>query len=207
MLGAIRASGRQVLEATCPLVSYAHRCLRKLVEQGYHPVVIGKQGHVEVRGLTEDFEQCDVILSDEDVANLRERSHFGVISQTTQPIQKVRSLVQLIRERFPKSTVRFMDTVCQPTKQRQSAAAELAQAADVVIVVGGANSNNTQELVAACQRYCACVHHVQSADDLQRHWFEDAETAGLTAGTSTPDAVIDAVERRIRSLVCELQPV
>jgi 4-hydroxy-3-methylbut-2-enyl diphosphate reductase len=201
----LEGNGLRVLEATCPLVHYAHRSLRKLVEQKYHPIVIGKRDHVEVRGLTEDFAECDVILSPEDVAGLKEHSHFGVISQTTQPIEKVRHLVDLIRQRFPNSKVRFIDTVCQPTKQRQTAAVELARQCDVVIVIGGANSNNTRELVATCRKFCERVYHVQHVGELHSEWIERCETVGITAGTSTPDAIIDAVEKRINELVVQFQ--
>ena len=202
-IGQTRARVLNVLEATCPLVHVAHRSLTKLIGEGFHPIIIGKRDHVEVRGMTEDLTEFDVVLSEEDVANLRERSRFGIISQTTQPIDKVRHLVRIIRQRFQNSDIRFVDTVCQPTKQRQHAAAELAQKCDVVIVIGGANSNNTRELVATCGRFCDRVHHVQTADDVQCGWFTDAETVGITAGTSTPDSVIDGVEKHILELVAE----
>ena len=141
-----------------------------------------------------------MVLTGEDVAKLCERPQFGVVSQTTQPIDKVRHLVRLMRERFPQSEVCFVDTVCQPTKQRQNAAVELAQKCDVVVVIGGAHSNNTQELVKTCARFCARVHHVQAADDLQIDWFADAQIVGITAGTSTPDSVINAVEQRLMQI-------
>ena len=192
--------GLNVLEATCPLVHVAHRSLTKLVSEGFHPIIIGKRDHVEVRGMTEDLAGFEVVLDENDVANLRERPRFGVIAQTTQPIDKVRRLVRLLSERFPKSEVRFIDTVCQPTKQRQRAAVELAQKCAVVIVIGGAHSNNTHELVKTCSRFCARVHHVQTANDLRAEWFAHAATVGITAGTSTPDTVIDAVERWLRYL-------
>jgi 4-hydroxy-3-methylbut-2-en-1-yl diphosphate reductase len=195
-----RGRGLNVLEATCPLVHAAHRSLAKLVHEGFHPVIIGKRDHVEVRGLTGDLDEFDVVLTGEDVAKLCERPRFGVVSQTTQPIEKVRHLVRLIRERFPRSEVCFIDTVCQPTKQRRNAAIELAQKCDVVVVIGGAHSNNTQELVKTCTRFCARVHHVQTADDLQIDWFVGAQTSGITAGTSTPDAVIDGVELWLKEL-------
>ena len=195
-----RQHGLNVLEATCPLVHVAHRSLKKLVGEGFHPVVIGKRDHVEVRGMTEDLKDFDVVLDENDMVNLRQRPRFGVIAQTTQPVEKVRRLVQLIRERFRNSEVRFIDTVCQPTKQRQNAAVELAQKSDVVIVIGGAQSNNTHELVKTCSQFCSRVHHVQTAGDLQSEWFADAETVGITAGTSTPDLVIDAVERLLRHI-------
>ena len=192
--------GLNVLEATCPLVHVAHRSLAKLVAEGFHPVVIGKREHVEVRGMTEDLAGFDVVLDENDLANLRARARFGVIAQTTQPIDKVRRLVRLMRERFPKSEVRFIDTVCQPTKQRQGAAVELAQKCSLVIVIGGAHSNNSHELVKTCSRFCPRVYHVQTAADLRASWFGMDDTIGITAGTSTPDLVIDGIERWLRNL-------
>jgi 4-hydroxy-3-methylbut-2-enyl diphosphate reductase len=192
-----RKLGLNVLEATCPLVHVAHRSLVKLVRDGFHPVIIGKRDHVEVRGMTEDLETFDVVLCEEDVARLAGQPKFGVIAQTTQPIEKVRQLVQLIRDRFPDSEMRFVDTVCQPTKQRQGAAIELAQKCDVVIVIGGAHSNNTHELVKTCSRFCPRVHHIQTAEDLRPEWFLADDTVGITAGTSTPDNIIAKVERQL----------
>ncbi|MGO8839166.1 MAG: 4-hydroxy-3-methylbut-2-enyl diphosphate reductase [Limisphaerales bacterium] len=195
-----RGRGLNVIEATCPLVRLAHRSLAKLVREGCHPVVIGKRDHVEVRGLTGDLDEFDVVLEAGDVAALRERPRFGVVTQTTQPVDKVRQLVRLMRERFPKSEVRLVDTVCQPTKQRQHAAVELAQKCDVVVVIGGAHSNNTQELVKTCARFCARVHHVQTAADLREEWFDPADIVGITAGTSTPDPIIARVEQVLHDL-------
>jgi len=196
----LNEQGFNVLESTCPLVHFAHRTLRKLVRDGFHPVIIGKQDHVEVRGLAGDFDGCDVVLNDEDVARLQPRARFGVVAQTTQPIEYVRRLVASMRRQFPDSDIRFRDTVCQPTKQRQSAAVELARQCDVVIVIGGAHSNNTRELATTCARFCRRVHHVQQAADLRTEWFEGATSVGITAGTSTPDSVIDAVEKAIKPL-------
>jgi 4-hydroxy-3-methylbut-2-enyl diphosphate reductase len=195
-----RERGLNVIEATCPLVHLAHRAAARLTHDGYHPVIVGKRGHVEVRGLTEDLENFDVVLSEADIAELQPRLRFGVAAQTTQPIDKVRGLVELIRRRFPDSEVRFIDTVCQPTKQRQNSAIELAQRADVVVVIGGAQSNNTQELVRTCSRYCGQVHHVQRAADLREEWFAGAQTVGVTAGTSTPDASINEIEQWLNQL-------
>ena len=81
--------------------------------------------------------------------------------RNTQPIARVQELVDYLKNCFPAAKVRFVDTVCQPTKQRQSAAVELAKRSDVVLVVGGANSNNTHELAKTCREYCGEVHHVQ----------------------------------------------
>jgi len=209
MLTETRQLGLNVLEATCPLVRVAHRSLAKLVVEGYHPVIIGQRGHVEVRGLTGDLSEFDVVLSSVDVEKLCERKRFGVVAQTTQPIDKVHELVRAIREQFPHSEVRFIDTVCQPTKQRQGAAVELARQCDLVIVIGGAHSNNTRELVKTCSLHCRSVRHIQTAEDLRREWFVGMENVGITAGTSTPDAVIEEVESVLRAIVTpskSLQP-
>jgi 4-hydroxy-3-methylbut-2-enyl diphosphate reductase len=199
-LSRVRERNLDVIEATCPLVHLAHRAIAALVAEGYHPVIIGKAGHVEVRGMTEDLAVFDVVLSEAEVGELTERPRFGVAAQTTQPIERVRQLVASLRDRFPNSEVRFVDTVCQPTKQRQHAAVELARRSDVVIVIGGAHSNNTHELVKTCERYCSRIHHVQAAEDLRYEWFGLEETVGITAGTSTPDATILAVERWLEEL-------
>jgi 4-hydroxy-3-methylbut-2-enyl diphosphate reductase len=102
--------------------------------------------------------------------------------------------------------VRFVDTVCQPTKQRQNSAIELAQQAEVVVVIGGAASNNTQELVRTCSRFCGRVHHVHGAHDLREEWFEGAQTVGITAGTSTPDSSINEVEQWLIQLASRRNP-
>ena len=197
VLNGLKEKRHTVLEATCPLVHFAHRSLTKLVNAGFHPIIIGKADHVEVRGMTGDLTEYDVVFSETDIAKLKERSRFGIVSQTTQPIQKVRHFVELIRQRFPRSEICFTDTVCQPTKNRQTAAVNLAKQCDLVIVIGGAHSNNTRELVATCNRFCERVFHAQTADDLRMEWFVGSENVGVTSGTSTPDWIIDEIEKWI----------
>lgn len=204
-IGAARARGLEVVEATCPLVHHAHRELARLVAGGCHPVVIGQRGHVEVRGMTEDLAACDVVLSEEEVDALAPRERFGVVAQTTQPVAKVRALVERLRQRFPQAEVRFSDTVCQPTKQRQRAAEKLAAACDVVVVVGGANSNNTRELAKTCGLACGRIHQVQGPEELSPEWFRRGDVAGLTAGTSTPDFIIAAVLAKLEAIAAGLE--
>jgi 4-hydroxy-3-methylbut-2-en-1-yl diphosphate reductase len=199
-LARTRALGLTVVEATCPLVHVAHRAVAALARDGYHVVLVGQRDHVEVRGLTGDLDRFDVVLDDADVLALEDHPRLGIAAQTTQAVEKVRHLVDLIRRRFPHSDVRFIDTVCRPTKDRQSAAVEMARQADVVVVVGGRSSNNTRELVKTCARHCARVHHVETDADVCPEWFDAEAVVGLTAGTSTPDDVIDRVERRIREI-------
>jgi 4-hydroxy-3-methylbut-2-enyl diphosphate reductase len=199
-LARTRALGLTVIDATCPLVDVAHRAVMALARDGYHVVIVGRRDHVEVRGLTGDLDRFDVVLTEDDVLALDAHPRIGIAAQTTQPVAHVRRIAALIRQRFPASDVRFMDTVCKPTKERQTAAVDMARQADVVIVVGGAASNNTRELVKTCAEHCARVFHVQTAAEIRREWLRGAAVVGLTAGTSTPDEVIDRVEARVREL-------
>jgi 4-hydroxy-3-methylbut-2-enyl diphosphate reductase len=199
----LEAMGLTVTETTCPLVHRAHAALDSLVAQGCHPVIIGQPQHVEVRGLAEDHPGCHIVLSEEEIDALPERPLYGVVSQTTQPIARVRALVEHLRRRFPGSEIRFRDTVCQPTKDRQQAAEDLARQCSVVVVVGGRHSNNTRQLTATCSRGCSRVHQVEGPGELDPEWFRPDDVVGLTAGTSTPDETIEAVGQRLNALAVE----
>jgi 4-hydroxy-3-methylbut-2-en-1-yl diphosphate reductase len=193
----LRARGLRVTEATCPLVAHAHRSLDRLVARGYFPVVIGSPDHVEVRGLVGDLVEYAVIAGPDAIPSLAGRSRLGVVSQTTQPLEAVLDLVAQIRAAFPEAEVRFVDTVCQPTKERQAAARRLASTCPVVIVVGGRHSNNTRQLVRACEAAGARAFQVEAAAELRPEWVAGVERVGLTAGTSTPDEVIQEVQRAL----------
>jgi 4-hydroxy-3-methylbut-2-enyl diphosphate reductase len=196
----LRARGLEVEEATCPLVAHAHRSLHRLVAQGYFPVVIGNPNHVEVRGLVGDLDEYEVISCPEEVPRLAGRPRLGIVSQTTQPLAFVLDIVGRIRTTFPEAEVRFRDTVCQPTKERQTAARRLASRCEAVVVIGGRNSNNTRQLVRTCEAEGARAYQVETTADLRPEWFAGIETVGLTAGTSTPDETIEAVHRALLQL-------
>ncbi len=202
-----RAAGFGVADGTCPLVRHAHDQLRVLVGLGFFPVVIGKAGHVEVAGLTGDFPEACVVESEADIARLPQRERFGVISQTTQPIERVQALVEALRRARPGSEVRFTDTVCQPTKNRQRALRKLIAECDTLVVVGGRNSNNTVQLVTAASAAGLAVFHIERAEEIDPEWFRDAENVGLTAGTSTLKETVAAVHARLDEIAAQPQPV
>jgi len=191
-------SGREVLNTTCPLVRKAHTALATLVAQGYRPVVIGRPGHVEVEGLVGDFPGAVVVESFRDLLKLPSAARFGVVSQTTQPVDRVRELVDQLQRCRPESEVKFVDTVCQPTKDRQTALTELCRDCEMVVVVGGANSNNTRELAEKAESLGARSVRVERAADLQRHWFRGVRSVGVTAGTSSLDETVQAVFERVK---------
>jgi 4-hydroxy-3-methylbut-2-enyl diphosphate reductase len=199
-----REAGFSLADGTCPLVRQAHEKLRTLVAEGFAPVVIGKRGHVEVEGLTGDFPCACVIESPNDLLHLPESARLGVISQTTQPLDKVLALVAAIRAARPNSEVRFCDTVCQPTKNRQAALRKLIEECDTLVVVGGRNSNNTLQLVAAATIAGRAVYHIERAAELRPEWFHDAQVVGLTAGTSTLKETVATVRTRLEVIAAGL---
>ncbi len=198
--GEWRAAGFGVADGTCPLVKHAHDQLRALVSLGYWPVVIGKRGHVEVEGLTGDFPDACVVEKPADIERLPQAERFGVISQTTQPLEKVQALVAAIREARPAAEVRFTDTVCQPTKSRQNALRKLIAECDTLVVVGGHNSNNTLQLVAAATVAGLSVHHIERPEEIDPSWFNHGQKVGVTAGTSTLKETVAAVTERLRQI-------
>jgi 4-hydroxy-3-methylbut-2-enyl diphosphate reductase len=197
----LQLAGKELIDTTCPLVARAHEAARALQERGCHVIVIGKPGHVEVRGLVGDLWSYDVVARPEDVQRYP-HARLGIVCQTTTPEHVARAVLDAVRELNPHAEILFADTICEPTRQRIRAARELAQRCEVVVVVGGRNSNNTRELAALCATEGARVHHVLGAADLEPAWFEGCARVGVTAGTSTlretVDEVVAALERIAR---------
>ncbi len=200
----LRENGHQVHDATCPLVKRAHLALAKLVADGFHPVVIGQADHVEVRGLVGDLDRYTILLSEHDLVRLEKWAEqgcrFGVVSQTTQPLIFVHGLVDALRRRFPDNEIRFVDTVCQPTKDRQEAMPRLAAECDMIVVVGGPDSNNSRKLTELARQLGKPAYQVAGASELRPDWFQGVCVVGVTAGTSTPDRAILEVREWLEKL-------
>ncbi|TDU70610.1 4-hydroxy-3-methylbut-2-enyl diphosphate reductase [Prosthecobacter fusiformis] len=196
-------AGHQITDTSCPLVKKAHHALGALVEEGYHPVVIGQRQHVEVQGLIGDHPQASVLLTAEDACCIPAHSRLGVISQTTQPLDHVLRVVEAIKRHHHRSEVRFMDTVCRPTKQRQTALEDLAKTCDLIIVIGGRNSNNTRQLTEKARSLGVLAEQIETPDELRAEWFRQVAHVGVTAGTSTLDETVRAVMDRLQNISCQ----
>ena len=201
----LEAAGKQLVDTTCPLVQRAHDAAQKLQRDGYHVLLIGRRGHVEVQGIIEDLASFDVIQTPDEV---RRYSHtkLGIMCQTTSPARLVQQIRDAVAQQNPHAAIRFIDTVCHPTKDHQKALEALLEQVEAVVVVGGRNSNNTRELVARCREKGVTAFHIQSAKDLDPAWFAGLETVGLTAGTSTLDATIEEVQRALHALPRSMAP-
>ena len=194
--GRLERAGKRLIDTTCPLVMRAHKAAVTLRDEGYHVLLIGRKGHVEVRGIAEDLPSVDIIETEADVVEFP-HGRLGIVCQTTTPERQVAILRRAIEERNPHAEIRFVDTVCLPTKDHQRALGRLLDKVEAMVVVGGKNSNNTKELVALCREREIPAVHVQAATDLDPEWFAPFETIGLTAGTSTLDSTIEEVERAL----------
>jgi 4-hydroxy-3-methylbut-2-enyl diphosphate reductase len=192
----LESAGKRLIDTTCPLVLRVHQAARALHARGFHVLVIGRRGHVEVDGIVEDLEDYDVIESADEVTAYP-HGKLGIVCQTTTTERRVEAIRAAVAALNPDAEIRFVDTVCLPTKEHQRALERLLDRVDAVVVVGGRNSNNTRELVARCHQRRTPVRHVQSARDLDPDWFKAFAAVGLTAGTSTLPATIDEVHRAL----------
>jgi len=187
---------KALIDTTCPLVRLVHEAAQKLRREERFVIVLGRPGHVEVEGVVGDLDDYAVVYHADDVCEW-DLSRLGVICQSTMPPADAELLLALIRERNPRADVRFVDTICYPTRARQEAITEMLGQVEAVVVVGGINSNNTCQLVDRVRSRGLPAFHVQTADDLDSTWFTEFERVGLTAGTSTPGAVIDEVHEQL----------
>ena len=200
-------AGFIVFDASCPLVMRVHQTIKSLVTKGYFPVVIGQKDHVEVKGIVGDLDDHLVINSEEDFPKIEKSGNrkLGIVTQTTQQRDKVEALVEKIRALDYVDEVSFVNTICQPTHDRQVAVHELADQVDLMIVIGGYNSSNTKKLVHVCGEKGIEAHHIESFDQLDKNWFVNKQHVGITAGTSTPENVINEVHTKILEIAEEAE--
>ncbi|MDR0350391.1 MAG: 4-hydroxy-3-methylbut-2-enyl diphosphate reductase [Coriobacteriales bacterium] len=199
------AAGLHVVDATCPHVSKAHEAARQLREQGYLVVVVGELGHPEVEGIRAYAGDEAIVVQEPSDLPLRLSSNrIGIVVQTTQTPTALEAIISALQRRGITPTVR--NTICFATQQRQKAATELAAQVSTMLVVGGRNSGNTTRLAQLCRAVCPRTHHVESPVELDPAWFKGADTVGITAGASTPEAQIIAVEQALRALTAVSAP-
>lgn len=202
----LNSSGKQLIDTTCPLVRRAHDAAMKLAAEGRHVLLIGKSGHVEVQGIVEDLDSYDVVPN-VDAVKRYDSKRIGIVCQTTMPSHLLDQIRNEIAAQNSEADIRFVDTVCHPTKRRQAAMQDLVKQVDAVVVVGGRNSNNTRRLAELCQEHNVPAVHITCAEELDAVWFDGFEIIGLTAGTSTLDSTIDAVHDRLEQLTGGVKPI
>lgn len=212
----IQAAGLEIVDTTCPIVTRAQRYAQKFVRDGWHVLILGDPGHKEVRGImgwTADSGGTShaTVVPSAEVNDLRELveafpggfpNKVALMAQTTHKVEDFARFVAnlMLLQRDHNFEFHVVNTLCHATTGQQEATARLAGEVDLMIVVGGKKSANTRHLREVCEEQGTPAYHIESPDELEPAWFEGIDRVGLTAGASTPDSSIDAVESRIRAL-------
>ncbi len=189
----------ELIDATCPFVQKAQRLAQESEHQGRKVVIVGDRNHPEVQGILGWTNQRGIVVeSPAEAEKLPLLGPAAVLAQTTQPLENFLGVVEVLRRK--NSDVVEHSTICSATSERQEAARVLARQVEVMIVAGGRDSSNTKKLVKLCAAAGTPTYQVESASDLNQHWFVGVNRAGLTAGASTPDWIIEEVFRKMSEI-------
>ena len=198
-----RARGFRIFDATCPLVTKVHVEVAKLHKEGFEFIMIGHKGHPEVEGTMGQLDSGIHLV--EDVAGVAlvqpvQTLKLAVVTQTTLSVDDAAEIVAAVKARFPMVREPKQQDICYATQNRQDAVKLLSPQVDVVIVVGSPTSSNSNRLREVARKLGTESYMVDSAEELQPHWFEGRQRVGLTAGASAPDLLVRQVVDRIRAL-------
>ena len=189
----------ELVDATCPFVKRAQDIVKELSKDNNTKqiIIVGEKRHPEVVALVSyGKEKCLIVEDKKDVKNVKKTDIIYVVSQTT---QSPRNFDRIVEEISKISKVKVFNTICRATFDRQSSAKKLAKEVDVMIVIGGKNSGNTTRLYQICSNITK-TYHIETVDEIEKSWFKNMDKIGITAGASTPDWIINNIERRIEEL-------
>jgi 4-hydroxy-3-methylbut-2-enyl diphosphate reductase len=197
--------GLKVFDATCPLVTKVHLEIARFSKAGQECVLIGHAGHPEVEGTMGQFDDSQggcmyLVEKVEDVAKLTVNNpdSLAYVTQTTLSMDDTVAIIEALRQRFPKIHGPKRDDICYATQNRQDAVKNLADASDVVLVVGSINSSNSNRLKEVAERRNTPAYLIDNADEIERAWLQDKETIGVTAGASAPEVLVEQVIKRLQ---------
>ena len=197
---AMKACGFEVLDATCPFVLKIHRLVEKYSKEGYRIVIAGNEHHPEVEGILGwvEGQPAYTVTSQEDIEKLplKEGEKVCLVAQTTFNYNKFQDLVEKISK--TRYDILVLNTICNATQERQVEARQIASQVDVMIVIGGRNSSNTQKLYEICRRECKETYYIQTLKDFKPEKAGSVRSVGITAGASTPNQIIEEVHTNVR---------
>jgi 4-hydroxy-3-methylbut-2-enyl diphosphate reductase len=198
-----QARGFSIFDATCPLVTKVHVEVAKLHKEGYEFIMIGHKGHPEVEGTLGQIDSgIHLVETVADVAgvNPSQTERLAVVTQTTLSMDDTAEILAVVQQKFPTIRQPKQQDICYATQNRQDAVKWLSGQVDVVIVVGSPASSNSNRLRELAHRMGADSYMVDSAQELQAHWFEGKPRVGLTAGASAPEVLVQEVVVRLREM-------
>jgi len=193
-----KAKGLKTIDATCPFVKQVHIISKKLEKKGFQVVVFGDVYHPEVVGIAGNLKDPIVVEEPELIKHFPFIEKIALVAQTTQNQKKFKKAANLLKNKCNKLIIK--NTICNATEQRQNASKKLAEKSDIMLIIGGKNSGNTKRLYQICKFVQKNTHHIETADELKKQWFENKKTIGVTAGASTPDWIINKVITKINML-------
>ncbi len=193
----LKEKGGRVIDATCPFVTKPQQIVEQMSQEGYDIVIFGDVNHPEIKGVMSYASgPVHAVLSVDDVAKLHLKERVALVAQTTRKIEEYNKIINYLVPRHKE--VRVFNTICNATFENQDAARELAQRADVMVVIGGKQSSNTKQLYSICRSFCEDSYHIESEEELKKEWFDSKRLCGVTAGASTPEWIIERVIGKIR---------
>jgi len=192
-----------IIDATCPLVKEIHDEVIKLEKEGRKIIIIGDHGHDEVVGIASQIKDPIIVATPDEAQKLRKMKKAGIVSQSTQTIENVQEIINILMTKV--FDLRFVNTICFPTKRNQQQLKDLSEKCDVMVVIGSFTSANSNRLTQLALERNDRSYQVTSADDLNSDWFNESDVVGITAGASTPDNIIKNVTEKIKSFSNNLE--
>ncbi len=197
LLKEISSMGCEIIDTTCPFVKKAQYYAKLLVEEGYQVVILGEKNHPEVKGLM-SYANDNVIVVDNKTPLPKLKSKVGIVVQTTQPLEALKKVLSDALEHAKE--IKVYNTICNSTALRLKETEKMARKVDIMFVVGGKNSANTNQLTKLCKFLSVPTYHIETSSEIKDEWFKGAKKIGITAGASTPKWIIKEVEKRIKDI-------
>ena len=196
----LKENGVEIVDATCPYVKKIHRIVEKQTAEGRRVLIVGSEDHPEVQGIKGwGDERTKVIENMDDFRRLElpEDEKLCIVSQTTFNYKKFQDLVEKISKTRYDITV--LNTICNATQERQVEAMRIASQVDVMLVIGGKHSSNTQKLYEICRKECKNTYYIQTLGDFNPECISSVRSVGITAGASTPNNIIEEVHTKCQN--------
>ena len=195
----LEKNGIEIIDATCPFVKKIHRIVSEQNENGRRVIIVGNGKHPEVEGIKGwGNDDTLVIETAEEFEKLQisDGEKLCIVAQTTFNYNKFQDLVEKISK--TRYDILVLNTICNATQERQVEARQIASQVDVMIVIGGRNSSNTQKLYEICRRECKETYYIQTLKDFKPEKAGSVRSVGITAGASTPNQIIEEVHTNVR---------
>ena len=187
-----------IIDATCPLVTDIHEEIKILESENRKTIIIGDHGHDEVMGIASQVKNPIIISNVEEAHSLRKMKRAGVVSQSTQMIENVQDIINVLMGKV--YDLRFVNTICFPTRRNHEQIKELAKICDLMIVIGSFTSANSKRLTQLSLARNKNSYQVMDENDIDKAWFNDIESVGISAGASTPDNIISKVIEKVKTI-------